>query len=333
MRRVLTVLAAVTVIAVGALVFVVLPDDGDSDGSAANKLNALTASQSSTGTWTLELDGFEVPRVTVVSSGEAAAKIVAVDVGTEFQPKSVQSVGHDEIVVDVSAAPGSGIFKHITEQWSAGLPRFISSGSLTHFDPNGQHSFTRNFSDALIAGVQLPKLDVAVSAPATFRVRLAPTTTSDGPAPSSQKSTAAFIGMATNTFRVNMGGAPRNVQKVDAFEVTTAVFDAVALDSREAARLPGSTTFPDLRITVTETESTYWRAWATDFLIKGNNDQAAERSGSIEYLTANLQTAAITVGLNSCGPIRVAPVIPVPADGVRRVTVDLYCEQMSFAGR
>jgi hypothetical protein len=71
--------------------------------------------------------------------------------------------------------------------------------------------------------------------------------------------------------------------------------------------------------------------WHEDFVINGNNKPEHEKLGSIIMTNSARNKDLLTVSLNALGIVNiVAEKADVTHDAIRRVKVEMYCEEMSF---
>jgi hypothetical protein len=125
----------------------------------------------------------------------------------------------------------------------------------------------------------------------------------------------------------------KKVSKVDALTIKLPLIgvgdDTVCLKCEDVP--PGHSTkidFPDVVMTVGEPATTV-HDWFDDFVISGNNGDEKERSGTLEYLTPNLQTVLFSLKFKNLGIFEVMPVVD-PGDFLPRLEVAMYCESMDF---
>ena len=110
-------------------------------------------------------------------------------------------------------------------------------------------------------------------------------------------------------------------------------FDAVlkqaqALGYAEAGRLE----YPNLVVTLAESEAGPFFDWAESFIIQGVNGQKDEKSGSIDFLTVDLKTVLATLTFSNLGIFRCAPEkAEAGVESIRRVKAEMYCESMTFS--
>ena len=84
-------------------------------------------------------------------------------------------------------------------------------------------------------------------------------------------------------------------------------------------------------MTVAESHASDFVAWHQDFVIKGNNGEAQEKNGSLDFLAANLKDVLFTIGFSHLGIFKLAAEpSEAGSESIRRLTASMYCEQMSF---
>ena len=112
---------------------------------------------------------------------------------------------------------------------------------------------------------------------------------------------------------------------------TRAAADAVG-EERIAESQPSKLEFPNLRITFSESDAQPWVDWHDDFVLKGNNDDAHEKNGTLTFLAANMQDAIGEVRFFNLGIFRLArEPRAAGAEQVARMVADLYCERMELS--
>jgi len=67
-------------------------------------------------------------------------------------------------------------------------------------------------------------------------------------------------------------------------------------------------------------------------VVSGNNAASNEKNGTLQFLTANLQEVFMSLTLRGLGIFKWYPEkLEAGSDGIRRVHVELYCDDMSFS--
>jgi hypothetical protein len=101
---------------------------------------------------------------------------------------------------------------------------------------------------------------------------------------------------------------------------------------------PGPLSFPNLTVTLLESSASDWRRWFENFVLKGYNDDAREKTGTLTLLDERSQEELARIGLFNVGifqlqgPVELSELLgrPVQGDSPRYVVAGLYCERMEF---
>jgi hypothetical protein len=232
---------------------------------------------------------------------------------------------------DFTVQLGLGMSKPMYQWIKASFDNKVArkDGAIIAADFNIKAKSERSFQNALITEIGFPALDAAAKDPAFLTVKFAPELTVDkvesvqlNAKPSNQK---LFL---PSNFRISIGDLPTTkVSKVDAFTVKQGFTESTGLTLE-----PTKIEFPNLVVTMAESQE--WSAWFDDFVIKGNNGQDKELTGKIEFLSPDLSRTLLRLSLAGVGIFHLAPVLPEPNDQtIRRIKVELYCEQMVFEFR
>ncbi len=144
------------------------------------------------------------------------------------------------------------------------------------------------------------------------------------PKPSPQK---RFL---PSNFRLEIDGLDcSKVSKIDSFTVKQSIVADPIGETRDVPNEPGKLDFPNLRITLAEAGAATWTAWFDDFVLKGNNDESAEKGGRIVFLAPDLKQELGRIELHNLGIFALRHPAPA-AEAVSRVVAELYCERMEF---
>jgi hypothetical protein len=135
--------------------------------------------------------------------------------------------------------------------------------------------------------------------------------------------------MAAN-FRLEIPGLDcTHVSRIESFTVKRKLVKVSSGGGGTPQLAPGRLEIPNLRITLSELGIKDWLNWADDFIVKGNNSNAKEKTGTLSLLSANLKTELARVKFFNLGICRLAPE-KTGANAIRRFVAELYCEQMEF---
>jgi hypothetical protein len=179
----------------------------------------------------------------------------------------------------------------------------------------------------LIAAVTVSALDRATREQPKFRVVVAPKSVRESP-PAAAFAEPKDPALNFSAFRLRIAGIPDvncdAVTRIEPFTVKqTTVTDDIG-EARDYMQDPGKLEFPNLVFTVPATSVAPFKQWHDDFVVKGNNDDPKERSGSIELLGLDGKPV-ITIRFTNMGIFGLTP-----RDSV--YVAELYTERMTIAG-
>ena len=121
------------------------------------------------------------------------------------------------------------------------------------------------------------------------------------------------------------------MNKVEALTVKQKVTDNAVGEIRDYEKVATSVEIPNLVITLSESHAEEFYKWHEDFVIAGNNDQSLERGGHLEYLSSNLKEVLFTLTFSQLGIFKISPdKVEAGGEPVRRVKVEMYCEDIKF---
>jgi hypothetical protein len=267
----------------------------------------------------LELDGKPCGFLDSVDGGGTTAEVVTEAPGAEhYLKKHLGNAGSEPIALTFGLGLEPGLYAWLAEAWNGN--RTPRDGRVVFADATLKATQEIRFRGAVITSVTFPKLDGASKDAGRLTVVLEPEETR------TQKASEALKGATsvrtkqwiTSQFRVDVDGLDaKRVASVDAFTVVTT---GEPID------------FPDLRVTISETGAESWRAWHDEFVVKGHNDESAEKSGALVLLDATLKQEIGRVTLGGLGIYRLArEKSDASADAVARIVAELYCERMELA--
>lgn len=286
------------------------------------------------GYYQLVLDGLDVGFVKSVDGGAVTAEVIAEKVSQEFfTKKRIGTPRYEPYIIEFDFGANAMLFDWISSAWKGSFTR--KNGAIILADFNYKELSATEFFNALITEVTIPALDGSSKEPAYFSAKIAPEYTR------SRKGSGAALPKAgaksqkqwlSSNFRVEIGNLPCNrIMKIDSFTVRTAApQDDIGL-ARDYEILQTSIEFPNLAITLPESDAEAWFQWHEDFVINGNNDESQEKSGKIEFLSADLKTVLGTIQLYNLGIFELRTQrAEASSDQIRRVTARLYCERMDI---
>jgi hypothetical protein len=283
------------------------------------------------GAFALEIEGKLAGFLSSVEGGSAFGDVVEERPGPDgVVHKHLGSVRHDDIVVTSGFLDGA---------WGDWLKAFLAGQAPQHDGAILFLSYSYvpvrrlEFRHASIVSVTFPRLDGSSKETGHLTVALRPETTTDGAGSgSSVTSGAKTKPWGTSTFVVDLPGIDcSKVSSVAPLTVTqTVAEDAVGAD-RVPARSLGPLHVGDLVLTVAQSGAADFVSWRDDFLVRGNNSNADEKTATVAIKTANFKDDLFSIALRGVGIHRLdADKQVLGAASISRVTASMYCEEIEL---
>jgi len=286
------------------------------------------------GTFQLKLDGVEAGFIKSVDGGAITAEVINQAGGpTAYVKKHVGPPRYEDFSIDIGLWMARTVYDWIQASLKMNYQR--KNGSIVSYDYNLEARSEREFYNALIAEVTFPAMDGAAKDQCYLTVKFSPEFTrmkkASGKATLPPVSASREMWLPSN-FRLEIGGLDcTKVTAIDSFTVKQAAVSDDIGDARNSLKEPGRIEFPNLSITLAETTAQTWMDWFEDFVVKGNNGDDREKTGSLVFLSANRQSELGRVNFFNLGIFKVACTKgDASADQIRRVTAHLYCERMEL---
>jgi hypothetical protein len=304
---------------------------GSADGFDTAAESAAAARAFVAGRFALELDGKPAGFLAAVDGGHATSDVIVETLGAGcFARKHLAGVKYGDIEINCGTGMSADFYNWI--QGSLECEAFGKDGAIVVGDAGLKEVSRQKFFEAYISEITFPALDAAAKDAASMTVKLAPEVTR------AVKGTGTAIPMCggikaqkkwqRGSFRLSIDGLDcTHVTAVEAITIKQTIVEVG--EFRQPRR---TLEFPHLVITLTEASAQSFADWHEDFVIKGNNADESEKSGKLEFLTPNLQTAIFTLEFKHLGIFSYVPdAFDSSESGIRKVKVEMYCEQMSFS--
>jgi hypothetical protein len=273
----------------------------------------------------LELNGKIVGTVKSVDGGTPYADVIVEEPGPDgIARKHLGGVKYNEFTVKLGMGMSKPVYDWISSFMQQKDPPVSGAFIATDSDLNQQRR--TDFSNALITEVGFPASDVASKAPGYLTLKFAPESTTVNSAkgklngrPSNQK-----LWLPSN-FRLSIGDIDlSSVSRVEGYPVKWEL-------SAEGVREPGKLEVPSLKITMPESDSKPLHDWFDDFVIKGNNVEADELIGLLDWRTPDLSKSLVSLNIRQIGINALNPDLPEShSDALPRVKAEMYCEEIKF---
>jgi len=283
------------------------------------------------GNYFFNLQGVKCGFLKAVDGGDISAEVIEEKLGPEyFVKKHIGQPKYEDVELTFGFGLVQDVYEWIAASWKQNYAR--KDGSIVVTDATLQAKSERQFFHALISEVTIPALDASSKDAAYFTLKFSPEYTREVkaagklimPKPSPQKQ---FL---PSNFRLEIDGLDcSKVSRIDSFTVTQAIVTDPIGDAHDVPAEPGKLDFPNLRVTLAAAGAATWSAWFEDFVLKGNNDESAEKGGAIVFLAPDLKQELGRIELHNVGIFALRHPVPA-AEAVSRVVAELYCERMEF---
>ena len=263
-----------------------------------------------------------------VDGGNIVGDVVdEVDSAPYYQKKHIGNIKYEEVTLKIGL-PSKGVYDWLTGTLAGQNTR--KTFWLSTLDASFVETARRQFNNALITEVGFPALDGSSKDAAYLKIKIDPESIEDRPA-SGKTVTLDASKQKTwlqSNFRLELKPvATSRVSKIDAFTIKQTVVTDVIGEDRE----PGKLEIPDVVASVSALDARSWEAWHQDFVIKGNNGEAAEQSAAIVYLDPTLLKEIGRLELGHVGIFKVAPVpLEAGTDAISRIKAEMYVETIKF---
>jgi hypothetical protein len=306
----------------------------DLAGLFRGKASAALSVQYQSGLYLLELDGVAAGWIKSFEGGAVRGEVVVEPPGASpFAKKHLGMFRTEPITITFGAGMGKPLIDWVKASLSGRPSR--KSGAVVMADHNSIPKKRLEFQNALISEVAFPVFDGSMKGKPICTVRFTP---------ESVRVVAVVGGAALSSVgRAATGMTPMFRLKIQGFEQAGAWVDRIeALPIRRKTVVPavgelrnpqqasGGIEFPNLVFTLPEQYAGPFHGWHEDFVVKGNNGDAQERSGVLELLSPTGNTVLFTLSFFNLG-IVTAALVPGPLEGsMSHTRVELYCERIDF---
>jgi len=262
-----------------------------------------------------------------VQGGEASADVVTEKLGPDhIAKKHIANVKYNEFSVQLGVGMTKGLYEWIKASFDKSYAR--KDGTVVAADFNFKPVAAASFFQALITEVGMPALDASSKDPAYVSIKFQPDATSFQPPPAKQP--APQPKPLPTSFKLEIDGLDTSrVSKIDAFTIKqSTVSDPLGNPSAVED-------VPNLSVWIDPASSATWSAWEDDFVIKGNNGDDKERSGSLIFFDTQdvelMRLAFDHVGIfkmtpehgSAAGDCKLCP-------DIASIKVELYSENVSL---
>lgn len=291
---------------------------------------ALT--QSTVIRYTLGLDGQIAGPIASLESGFTSGQVVEQTLAhSSYSEKHLATIIHEDISLQCGNTMSPAFYVWIQQALAGQAPR--RSGGILTTNLGNQLLDRKDFSNAVVTEVAFPALDRAVNTPVWLGIKIKPGQVSYQPG-SGQIAfpKGAKVGAwLASSFRINIDGLEQacpHVVKVDSL-VWKQPFSQAQLVRGEISTV-GRILTPNLVLTLPQAQAGPFTQWFYQFVVQGQNSDAHERSGTLEFLASDLQTILFVLNFGHLGIFRMSPDPQSQNSPVPLVKVEMYCETMQL---
>lgn len=292
------------------------------------------------GKYGIELHSTMAGWVKDIDGGHATADVVSEKMGSDhLARKHLGPLKYEEVTFKCGAGMTSAIYDWIQTGFNQkSNDRGREDGAIIYADYDENEVTRLTFWQGLVTEYGLPALDASSKDAALMTIKFQPEKTrkeiGKGGKISFPADSAKQKKWLPSNFRLSIQGCEQGckwVNKIEAITVKQKVTQNAVGELRDYESVPSSVEIPNLEITLSESHADEFYKWHETFVIQGDNDQAAEKGGTLEYLTSNLKETLFTLNFKQLGIFKIAPEkVEAGQEGVRRVKVSMYCEDIEF---
>jgi hypothetical protein len=292
------------------------------------------AANGGTGNYALELDGVVVGWLHSAEGGNATADVISEPaVPGQIQKKHLAGVKYEDIIITAGTGMSSSFYQWMKDSFEGKYSR--KNGAIIAVDSQYREVSRIAFTNGLLKEITFPELNAAAKDPANITVTISPEwtrrTVSQGSKISLPNSSKGKQWLTSN-FRFKLDGLEKTTASVNKIAAITVKWNRdgnAAGEVRDNQLKPVKIEFPNVVITLAESNSQPLYDWLDDFLISGNNGDGKEKSGTLEYLTPDLKESFFTLNFSHLGIFKLATEV-AETNNVRRIEADMYCESISL---
>ncbi len=284
--------------------------------------------------YAIEIDGMIAGWVQSVEGGHATSDVVNEKTGPP--QKHIAGVKYEDITVNCGAGMSKAFYEWIKAAFDGQYAR--KNGVIVACDYDYREVSRLEWFNGVISEVGLPALDAASKDAARMTIKIKPeytrTATAQGGARATLPKSQAVVQKKwlPSNFRLEIGGLDcRRVNKIEAIVLGQQAGNPAG-QVRSYQQGQGNRAISNLVVTLPESDAAAWETWHKSFVISGKSGQGSQKTGQLAYLTPDLRETLFTLSFFNLGIFKITPdKMEAGSENIRRVKVEMYCEQMKFA--
>ncbi len=273
----------------------------------------------------LELEGAVAGYLLSAEGGYPYAEVVPEKIGPDrIQKKHLGMIRYEDITLSFGLNMSGEVYAWIRETLSGNGSR--KNGAVIMADYQGQIVKRIDFYNARITEIIFSPFDASSKSTGMIKLKLSCDFSRESQPGGSIARAAGTKQKAwtQNNFRLKIDGLEAALTRVTRIESLT-IRQMISKDMNGNPRFPTETTYVDalnLSVVLPEEDAAPLKQWM---------GTVAEKNGSIEVLSANMQETLFTLNLSNIGLIRLAPEPTTRgADVQLNIKADMFLEKVDF---
>lgn len=292
----------------------------------------------SAGHFELVLDGHvSTAYLKSVEGGYVRAQAVDEPIGPANLRIKHSSVAEIEpMTIDMGVAGAGDVLRWIQSSWRKQFNR--RNGQVTHATFDLKRAFEHEFYDALVVETSFPALDSSSKEAAFMKVKIQPervvTRKASGGAVQGTLTSKQKL-WTPSSFRLNIDGLDemRHTNKIEALTIKQGVKKFYTGEDRFPQIEPTKIEFPNLVGTISLEFADKLLAWYDEYVVRGQNDVSAQKTGSLEFLTPDRKQTIFAINLYDIGLVHLQVLQSAGnSDQIKRVKFEMYVGRMDIDG-
>lgn len=291
------------------------------------------------GRYALELDHVSAGWIFSAEGGTRVGEVVQEKTGQDhIVRKHIAGLKHEDISISCGMGMSKEFYKWLHKTVNYHFHR--ANGAIHHCDFDGNILSSLEFHRGLISEIGLPALDSTSKDAAKLNLKVTPEWTRNHKGGGKVNPSHYSLGTGQQklwspaNFRLRIDDlehACKKVSKVEALSIKQKNTENQLGELREFHKEPAALEIPNLVVTLPESHAHQFWEWEKDFLIMGNCSEDNEKTGTLEYLTPDLDDVLFSVTFKHLGLFKITrDKLEAHAEGIRRVKCEMYCEEMEF---
>jgi hypothetical protein len=293
----------------------------------------------SAGHFELQIDGaLTTAYLKTVDGGFVRANPVEEPIGPHNERvKHVSTMSVEPFTIDFGISGANQVLKWIQKSWRKEYTR--KNGQITHADFDLYHMFEHEFYDALLTETKFPELDGSSKETAYLQIKVQPekvVTKKVETQSRIQGITGAKQKMwMCSGFRFNVDGIDemKYCNHIDSFTIKQGVKQFYTGEDRFPSIEPTKIDFPAITGTIALEYAGPLHDWYQKYLVAGQADTSAQKTGSLEFLSPDRKDVIFRVNMYEMGIHHFSVVQSHANEGkIKRAKFEIYVGRMDLDG-